>query len=116
MHAQLDHLALLGMTAESPVNIVSAGFPTRIDRAIALDYAGINAIQWLLDRDVIVSADEDHYGLTDEFLRVRLMLDQAENEIEAARMDARMITERTPRPKRLRDLFDKRINGERGVE
>ncbi len=72
-------LTLLGMSAESPANIVSRGFPTRIDRRRARDYVDEEDIQWLVDHNILSTQVPENYGLIDEFLRIRVLLDTLES-------------------------------------
>lgn len=53
------------------------GFPTRIERKLAERVAADDALQWLVDRNVLSVPSKDFYGLPDEFLRVRLIFDGA---------------------------------------
>jgi AAA ATPase domain len=50
-------------------------FPTRIPRAKAVESVGPEVLKWFVDRDILSLASSAHYGLVDEFLHVRLMLD-----------------------------------------
>lgn len=50
-------------------------FPTRILRRLAEEVLGAAELSWFVDHDILTVVDSLHYGLVDEFLRVRLMLD-----------------------------------------
>ena len=63
------------------------GFPSRIDKAIAIEQIGPDAVQWLLERNILSSRSQDEYGLVDEFLRVRLLLDEADSDLERMRLE-----------------------------
>jgi hypothetical protein len=78
---------LLGMEATSPRGIVSSGFPTFIDRALAAKVASPESIQWLVEHNIIAAGDPEVYSLLDEFLRIRLLFDSftPEEEIEVER-------------------------------
>lgn len=59
-------------------------FPTQISKKKAVDLVGVDILQWLIVNNFLESFD-DYYGLTDEFLRIRLILDEdssySENDI-----------------------------------
>jgi len=55
--------------------LTAGHFPTRIPRAKAVETVGPQALRWLVDRDILSLASSAHYGLVDEFLHVRLILD-----------------------------------------
>ena len=102
LYNHLDTLnTLLGLSSESPPNIVNHGFPTRIDREAA--QAPVDAAEpaWLVSNNILRSNEHDWYGLVDEFLRVRILLDQAETENEQQLIEARLLK---PRSKELDDF------------
>ena len=69
-------------------------FPTRIPRIVAEKVVDADALKWLVDHDVLMIVDPHYYGLVDEFLRVRLLLDAEQTEAE--RMEAqKLIIDRT---------------------
>ena len=58
------------------LSLADRSFPTRIPR----DSAGgqpMEALEWLTDNNVLLVVDEYEYGLVDEFLRIRMLLDFA---------------------------------------
>ncbi len=59
------------------------GFPTRIDRPLAIELGGKETVMWLVDHNILSQANEEEYGLIDEFLRVRVLLDSIK-EVEPA--------------------------------
>ena len=75
VHGKLDALRDL-------LQIAEAGFPTVMDRASAADAADPEAILWLSEHNVIFTSSDESYGLVDEFLRIRMIMDAEELEIE----------------------------------
>jgi hypothetical protein len=75
---------------------VPAGFPTRIDRKRAAENPGLTAeaVSWLLNHNVLRVVSPDYYGLVDEFLRIRLLFDEANRAEEIAMIERRMIRQR----------------------
>lgn len=55
-------------------------FPSRINRRLAKEIAGPEALEWFLANNVLVIDDTDSYTLVDEFLRLRLIMDGEEYE------------------------------------
>jgi len=68
-------------------------FPTRIPRIKAVDAVGPNVLTWFVDRDIlsIPGADSAQYGLVDEFLRVRLLLDLEQSEQSKKALEAHIV-------------------------
>jgi len=62
-------------------------FPSRIDKTLAVEIVGKEAVHWLVEHDILSPRSEEEYGLMDEFVRVRILLDQAESEEEARRLE-----------------------------
>jgi AAA domain len=64
------------------LRLSGAHFPTRIPRAEAIDAVGPAVLTWLVDRDILSAPGtrSAHYGLVDEFLRIRLLLDTEQSE------------------------------------
>jgi hypothetical protein len=87
-------LTLLGMTSRSPLGIITGGFPTRIDRSKATTCVPTSDLEWLEDNGILSRASDDHYGLVDEFLRLRIVFDQEENEEARMKREARLISRR----------------------
>lgn len=75
MHGKLESL-------DAVLDLMNPGFPSRVDRSLAVEHVGQDTIHWLLERNVL-AAREDDYGLVDEFLRVRLILDEAETSAQS---------------------------------
>ncbi|HEX7312913.1 MAG TPA: hypothetical protein VF297_03285 [Pyrinomonadaceae bacterium] len=72
LYGMLDpFLTLLGL--------MSPGFPSRVSRRKAQKDVRQEEIQWLAERNIISTWSPDEYGLVDEFLRIRFMLDAAES-------------------------------------
>lgn len=83
-HNRLDTLQKL-------LELARPGFPTLINRRAAAEAASAEAIHWLVEHNVLVARSDEHYGLVDEFLRIRMMMDSEESEVERARLEQRMI-------------------------
>lgn len=69
----------------------SRGFPTLIDRRGAAKVATPEEIHWLTEHNVIVAASDEYYGLVDEFLRIRMIMDAEESEAAQAAAEQRII-------------------------
>ena len=50
--------------------------PTRIDKEKAQDAVDHETLKWLVDHDILSRLPGDKYQLNDEFLRVRLIMDE----------------------------------------
>jgi hypothetical protein len=73
-------------------SIAIAKYPTVIPRQLALDTIGESDLQWLVDRDILVPLSDLEYGLLDELLRVRIILDAARPEMRA-QVEQRLLEE-----------------------
>ncbi len=62
---------------ETLFRIAEKGFPTKIPIRKAVDAVGEEALQWLVDHDVLTQPEDFHYGLVDEFVRIRFMLSES---------------------------------------
>jgi hypothetical protein len=51
------------------------------------------ALKWLTDHDVLTVVDPLYYGLVDEFLRVRLMLDAEQTQEGRRQLEGKIIDE-----------------------
>ena len=60
------------------MRISSSSFPTRIDRQTAINFADKESIEWLVEHNFLSVVSNDEYGLMDEFLRVRMTMDEQE--------------------------------------
>ncbi len=80
-----DLQKLLGLTA--------GRFPTRIPRTKAVESLGPDVLRWFVERDVLSlsSVSSAHYGLVDEFLRIRLMLDVEQSEEGKKALEASIV-------------------------
>jgi hypothetical protein len=65
--------------------------PTRIDREQATELVSKDAIQWLVEHDVLAIVSDEEYGLVDEFLRVRMLFDQLQSIDEQRGLEGRLI-------------------------
>lgn len=70
-------------TFRTCIELAGSSFPARISRHIALNKRGLELddIEWLIDSNVMSIADEGTYGIVDEFLRLRIVLDTESNKI-----------------------------------
>ena len=80
LHGKMD--ALLEILEASP-----GGFPTRIERSEAVDTVGYEVVQWLVENNILVLRDGSTYGLVDEFFRIRLLLDQLDQDEDVQRLE-----------------------------
>jgi AAA ATPase domain len=73
--------------------LTAGRFPTRIPRAKAVETVSPEALKWLVDRDILSlpSVSSAHYGLVDEFLHVRLMLDSEQSERAKEALEATIV-------------------------
>ncbi len=83
---KLDHLQEL-------LDLSGKHFPTRIPRAEATDAVGPDVLTWFVDRDILSlpSARSAHYGLVDEFLRIRLLLDSEQSDQSKRALEAEIV-------------------------
>jgi hypothetical protein len=86
------HLPLLSQLLENATSV----FPTRIHRKAALSFAEHygkkSDIEWLVDNNILDVVSEDYYGLTDEFLHVRMRLDSY-NERQVENMERAVLAD-----------------------
>jgi hypothetical protein len=59
---------------------IPRGFPSKITQKILLDYVEPNQIKWLVKQNII-SNQYGYYTLVDEFLRIRVFLEQDDYEV-----------------------------------
>jgi hypothetical protein len=71
LHGRLDALILL-------LSSIPVGFPTRIDRYQARRFLDTESLDWLMKHNILSAHSSEYYGLVDEFLRIRLLLDRPE--------------------------------------
>lgn len=83
LYGRLDEL-------EALLRLADTGFPTRIRKDVAIDEIGEEAIKWFADHQLLSASDSLYYGLVDEFLRIRFMLDEDESPV-AQRKTERLI-------------------------
>ena len=77
-------------------SVATSGFPTTIDRDRASNIVGPDTLQWLIDHSVLSIRSDDDYGLVDEFLRLRLIFDEAESPADQVQWEKQMIRGRIP--------------------
>lgn len=73
------HLLELSNMLEPFMTLIDSmprGFPSRIGKGIAQDLIGTEAIRWLADHNILSTQYPEEYGLVDEFLRIRALLDR----------------------------------------
>jgi Novel STAND NTPase 1 len=71
---------------------IAPGFPTRITRDVALRAVGRDVLQWFVDRNILSTPGDREYGLVDEFLRIRLKMDDEANEATAAEIEQEILS------------------------
>jgi hypothetical protein len=84
VHGRLEPLERL-------LELAGRGFPTSIDRRSAAKAATPEEIHWLTEHNVVVAISEDDYGLVDEFLRIRMIMDAEESDVAQAKAEQRII-------------------------
>jgi hypothetical protein len=77
----LHMLELYGMLDSfmTLLELMHRGFPSRLNRRLAQTHISKETIQWLVDHNILATQTSGSYGLVDEFLRIRLILDQADS-------------------------------------
>lgn len=100
VNGKLDALrGLLGLTSESPEGIVSRSFPTKVERRLSLEVCDKTSMQWFVEHNILVPTSKRKYALVDEFLRVRLILDQSAlgvTDVEEELLESAMIPIEAP--------------------
>ncbi|HEV8238038.1 MAG TPA: hypothetical protein VGS57_01565 [Thermoanaerobaculia bacterium] len=87
VNQQLDHLKEL-------LSLSEPGLPTRIVRATARQACEETDLQWLVDNRILTTPGGEIYGLADEFLRIRLLLDAAKTPEEQRNLEAYVFRQR----------------------
>jgi Novel STAND NTPase 1 len=77
---ELENLRRLLFLTEFNDHQEYRGFPTRIPRRAAEEALDPDALKWFTDHDILTVVDPLYYGLVDEFLRIRLLLDAEQKE------------------------------------
>jgi hypothetical protein len=62
------------------LNIASSSFPTIIDREDALKITDEKSLDWFVNHNVLNPLTANDYGLMDEFLRIRVIMDEESEE------------------------------------
>ncbi|EMD98205.1 hypothetical protein B381_20906 [Stutzerimonas stutzeri NF13] len=73
------------------VELAGGKFPSKIDQTKAHELIELSSISWLLSRNIINMCDDKNYSLVDEFLRIRVIMDVEEanvDDIEAALIES----------------------------
>lgn len=84
LHNKMDAL-------KSLLDMASPKFPTRISRRKAKEVVTEKSLEWLIEQNILSVVTEKEYGLLDEFLRIRMVMDEATHEAEAMRLEKRLI-------------------------
>jgi hypothetical protein len=84
---------LLGLTQESPAGVIDEGYPTTINRQLALNAVSEGDIQWFVEQGILIPHSSVHYGLSDQFIRVRLVFDDAGVRLSREVIEERLIKE-----------------------
>ncbi|MCG3118686.1 MAG: hypothetical protein ALAOOOJD_00940 [bacterium] len=71
--------------------MASPEFPTRMPRRAAHKVADEEAIAWLISEHILSVISREEYGLMDEFLRIRLLMDETERESDMFSLEKRLI-------------------------
>lgn len=74
------------------LRIARPGFPTKISKRKATEIVDGEEIRWLVDNAILTISSDTHYGLVDEFLRIRLMLDQLESDAAEKRFEKELLS------------------------
>lgn len=92
--ATLHQLELFGMleTLKNLFTIASPEFPTTMTRRAAHQVADDEAIAWLVAELILFVISHEEYGLMDEFLRIRLLMDGTERESDMCSLEKRLIS------------------------
>jgi hypothetical protein len=72
IHGRRENLELL-------LRMAAPGFPTKIPRGEAVEEVTEESIEWFVTHQIL-TIDETSYGMVDEFLRIRFMLDGVDAE------------------------------------
>jgi len=75
IHGKLDAFKLV-------ISNMAPGFPSRISRSATLDLIATSDAEWLIENSVLSMPTPIEYGLVDEFIRARIILDAAETEAD----------------------------------
>jgi hypothetical protein len=78
-------------TLKNIFTIASPDFPTRMPRRAAHKVADDEAIAWLIAEHILSVVSHEEYGLMDEFLRIRLLMDETERESDMFSLEKRLI-------------------------
>lgn len=91
--ATIHHVDLYGHLEDlrAILSLAKKGFPTSVSRRKAVRAVGEGSIAWLVNHNILSVRSDDDYGLVDEFLRVRLVLDSAESASEQIRVERELI-------------------------
>jgi hypothetical protein len=68
----------------------ATSFPTRIDQSLAVEIIGRDSLQWFVEHNILTPYDGE-YGLVDEFLRIRMLLDQLDSEQDQKQLELEVL-------------------------
>ena len=82
----------------SLINECENAFPTELDRKHVESICDPNTVEWFIDNNYLIPVSDMFYGLVDEFLRVRVIMDEEEKSkdevekefLESPRLDPRL--------------------------
>ena len=83
---------LLGQSSASPQGILNLGLPSRIDRKLAQSAVEPGALSWFVSNNILRPIGPDSYGLVDESLKARILLDHYESEHDRQLMQQKLLT------------------------
>jgi hypothetical protein len=69
------------------LDVGSFGFPTSINPEVAVETVGVETIQWFVDHNILTRTEDGGYSLVDEFLRIRMLLDQLDSNEEIQKVE-----------------------------
>jgi hypothetical protein len=93
VHNKLETVnVFLGLSTEFSGALLLPGFPTKINRKLAQECVPLADIQWLIDHSILCAPSGEHYGLVDEFLRIRLILDALDRESDQQAWEKKIIS------------------------
>ena len=92
LYGRLEELETLLLLADR-------GFPTLIRKDAAVEAVGEEAIQWFVEHQMLAPLDSLHYGLVDEFLRIRFILNQDESPAQQRKTERLIIRGLTGGPR-----------------
>ncbi len=95
--ATLHQLEVYSMleTLKNVFTVASPEFPTRMARRAVHKVADDQAVAWLIAEHILSVVSHEEYGLMDEFLRIRMLMDETEREGDMFMLEKRLINRGT---------------------